>query len=144
MKTDNETIADFMDIKVAPYSHYAHGAVIAVVPEEGCIDWTKLTIYCPDSSWDWLMPVVEKIAELPNVYNIEIYPTVMTSIYSDETFEESGGIEATYKAVIEFIKWYQPTEAMKELIPPLIYIILILLYIFWNEICDWLTKIFKK
>lgn len=57
-------------------------------------------------NWSWLMPVVEKIAELDNVYKIEIYPTIVTTIYSDETFEYFGGIEAIYKSVVDFLKWY--------------------------------------
>jgi len=42
------------------------------------------------TSWDWLMPVVEKI------YSID----------ADVDFFKNISLEATYKAVIEFIKWY--------------------------------------
>lgn len=57
-------IARFMGISVAEYQHYALGAVIAVVPDDGCLDWPSLTIYSPDTSWDCLMSVVEKIKHI--------------------------------------------------------------------------------
>lgn len=75
------------------------------------------------TSWDWLMPVVEKIENLG-------YST-FTSVLSDhlgkgkhmfifkvkffdelgvdyhEAFSFNGKIEATYEAVIEFITWWK-------------------------------------
>jgi len=67
------------------------------------------------SSWDWLMTVVEKIEE--------IEPEVRVIIYEDEveiwqktapkwteivniSADGSGKLDNTYKAVVEFIKWY--------------------------------------
>lgn len=55
-------------------------------------------------SWDWLMPVVDKIENLH--YGFEIignYVKVLgTPIYSTRKTK----IQAVYNAVVEFIKWY--------------------------------------
>lgn len=66
-----------------------------------------------NKSWDWLMPVVEKIpAPDYRGYRIEIVvqgyvkiegypmPTIFTNVS-----QEGGLLPAVWKAVIEFIKW---------------------------------------
>jgi len=60
-------------------------------------------------SWDWLMPVVEKIETMD--YGFKICRKVV-EIYIDSTKEviikkkESCKIDSLYKAVIEFINFY--------------------------------------
>ena len=50
------------------------------------------------NSWDWLMPVVEKILIISNeLNNIEKF-----SVITDQV----PYINEVYKAVVEFIKWY--------------------------------------
>jgi hypothetical protein len=55
-------------------------------------------------SWDWLMPVVEKIDN--------IYSTTSLTHKQEVRFERilnlkiTDKIETVYKAVVEFIKWY--------------------------------------
>lgn len=70
------------------------------------------------TSWDWLMPVVEKIENLEyidrmgrfhfNAINFEEnYTCVVTD--KEEYFTQVEGetkIDATYLSVVEFIKWY--------------------------------------
>jgi hypothetical protein len=76
------------------------------------------------SSWDWLMPVIEKIDGLDEEYTTQFGYSVMANLgirskyvyctiqnwKGDEIAGTSGGvktlIEAVYKTVIEFIKWY--------------------------------------
>lgn len=71
-----------------------------------------------NTSWDWLMPVVEKIERLEHInregrYNVnsinfeENYTCIVTD-KGDSIIQAEGetNIKATYKAVVEFIKWY--------------------------------------
>lgn len=66
-----------------------------------------------DTDWNWLMEVVEKIESLSyQGYNIYVDISEKTLIQSFESnieiSEVFGGskIENTYKACVEFIKWY--------------------------------------
>ena len=76
------------------------------------------------SSWDWLMPVVEKMSKIKCTWtNVEphetdtYYPRTfgmlnaetkrpMVRINSNSLFEADTLIEATWLAVINFITWY--------------------------------------
>lgn len=102
--TDNELIAEFMDWRESENNGIS-----------------------PQTSWDWLMPVIEKIQEpeiskigisVRTAANVYIYYKACRIEYSGD--EESGDykgewgiqtkgktkIEAAYKAVVKFIKWY--------------------------------------
>ena len=60
-------------------------------------------------SWDWLMPVVDKIDKLvPNGRTFIEYTEDLWWVNLDKAWAESrvSKIDATYKAVVEFIKWY--------------------------------------
>jgi len=73
-----------------------------------------------NKSWDWLMPVVEKIESLdPNenvthTYTVEITgngTTISPSVWSGNRWmirvnSRDNRLSNTYKAVVEFIKWY--------------------------------------
>lgn len=124
----NKMIAEFMDVK----------------PSKGIMgdtrEWYKINLgYCEiispqddfmyHTSWDWLMPVVEKISEYkyPNYYTDEDHEKEMP--YADCAYPRTFGmrdsdgqymvrinantlhkgktlIEATWQAVIDFIQWY--------------------------------------
>ena len=67
------------------------------------------------SSYDWIMPVVEKIEQLlfPNdvFYNIHILGGCCVCIISSDMdelgqYSEPTKILTVFKAVVEFIKWY--------------------------------------
>jgi len=69
------------------------------------------------SSWDWLMPVVEKIQHLENKLPVridfQIYLLGAVELHIDykrvfgmSAFEPGTLINAVYEGVIEFIKWY--------------------------------------
>lgn len=65
------------------------------------------------SDWNWLMPVVEKIEHIENadfvVYiNVECCKITARETYPNLVIIETAKtkIEATYKAIVEFIKWY--------------------------------------
>lgn len=66
------------------------------------------------SSWDWLMPVVEKIEKINSNILFSLDTTGCTLSWDDgtekwkfiESIINSNKIESTYQVVIEFIKWY--------------------------------------
>lgn len=73
------------------------------------------------TSWDWLMPVVEKIEDCRIVddygfsVNIDNWQVIIKSLLSGKiiTSNLSGAkskIEATWQAVVEFIKWYNQNK----------------------------------
>jgi len=96
MKEENKLIAEFMGL-VNSYSDK---------------DYTKWMKY--NSSWDWLMPVVEQIEHLNYFVDINHW----TSIYKAEwetrdcivTVIDGTKFKNTYKAVVEFIKWYNENK----------------------------------
>ena len=71
--SDNEMIAEFMDLRSTGMSIY------------------KESEYKYHTSWDWLMPVVRKIEEQNELIGAHILSTDR---------------DATYKAVVKFIKQY--------------------------------------
>lgn len=63
------------------------------------------------SSWDWLMPVVEKIGAKGYRWELGMgtstnSPTHYCKIWSIGSIEGVSPLDAIYGAVIEFIKWY--------------------------------------
>lgn len=62
------------------------------------------------SSWDWLMPVVEKIQSLRNDKDIDeldrIHITALEVSFKNLPKNGYTKIEDMWQAVIEFIKWY--------------------------------------
>lgn len=118
MKTDNELIAEFMDECITGVVANTNERVrVYISPKtKGRVILTKY-----DTSWDWLMPVVEKINE--EGYSVDIYGHKFTNLGMLNTINgclieswNGKGIAAymgnktkigfTYAAVVEFIKWY--------------------------------------
>lgn len=97
----NKLIADFMGVKFDIHGEITgkHGVIV------------KGSRY--HSSWDWLMPVVEKIEQIlpdDSVVTIEYKDCYIPVLEDDDSFTIQGNgltkIEAVYNAVVEFIKWY--------------------------------------
>lgn len=70
------------------------------------------------TSWDWLMPVVEKVEEVSYRVTITTYSICIERVSKDGKaiikFPVSRGntykIQAVYEAVIEFINWYNQNK----------------------------------
>ncbi len=66
------------------------------------------------SSWDWLMPVVEKIENYNSGSTLVIIEDERCHLDTQNNFEiDSVGhtkIEATYNAVVQFIEWYNENK----------------------------------
>ena len=110
MKTDNELIHEFMGHDWTKENfQWRPGGIVSMTKEH-------LDFY--QTSWDWLMPVVEKIGEELG-YRVTIC-TTFTRIWRPEAKgfvpqvrsneidwrNLDGSLNATYQAVVEFIKWY--------------------------------------
>ncbi len=59
------------------------------------------------TSWDWLMPVVQKIESLGYVFTIQGGKAEYGEMISKtQSFIAEDKLSSTYKAVVEFIKQY--------------------------------------
>jgi hypothetical protein len=103
----------FIDGKVVKTYHHD------ILNADGKFEWGSY-----HTSWDWLMPVVEKIVEIditpaPNWrgYRVEIVPRgyvkiegfSMTHVFKN-VFIEGSLINAVWQAVVQFIQWYNKTK----------------------------------
>lgn len=121
MKEDNALIAEFMGLMVFQTENE-----MREFPIEKLTQWVLPEQCKYHESWEWLMPVVEFLHE-PIVLDgricrsgVEItiyYKACQLKFEPDEDFEDSEEfeihtqgetkIEAVYKAVVAFIKWYK-------------------------------------
>ena len=85
---DNKLIAEFMDLRSTGMSIY------------------KESEYKYHESWDWLMPVVNKIEDY-------LADNVGKVGYFDECLN-SNDLEVRYQAVVEFIKQYNTDQWKKD------------------------------
>ena len=97
-KTDNQLIAEFMELETEIFSgilHYYHR-------EYDSGSWYKLDELSYNDSWDWLMPVIEKIGTHTLSYTIEM----LAEYYYKDGDNQDGleGIEEFHKAVVFYIK----------------------------------------
>ncbi len=89
------------DVVAYPNGYYMHDSIDLPYDVE---DWQF------HSSWDWVMLIVEKVSELPEVYHWELSSETF-SIHANKTFEKMGnGIEKVWSVVVKFIKWYNEQE----------------------------------
>lgn len=104
-KTDNELIAEFMGGKQEyPFSEGWIGYVDGLPkPYRHSFELAKAEY---STSWNWLMPVVEKIEKTWS-YEIDIYQNIC-EINTVDLIRNEGEtkLDATYKSVVEWIKWY--------------------------------------
>ncbi len=67
-----------------------------------------------DTSWDWLMPVVEKISELGYEFQIDANETYFKECDGDYEIVASafnGSVLGnTFEAVLQFIEWYNENK----------------------------------
>ena len=106
----NRLIAEFMDLDVLYGDYVLHESA-----EKG-----KATKMKYHSSWDWLMPVVDKIESLTDgtktcLYWFEITPSFVL-LYSHPQLEKipdfeikvenNNKLEAVWNGVVRFIEWY--------------------------------------
>ena len=105
MKENNKLIAEFMGYEnVGTLSNpmYEYGE------RGGC---RSLEDLCYHESWNWLMPVVQKIESLGYVFTIQGGKAEYGEMISEtRCFIAEDKISSTYQAVVEFIKTYNNEE----------------------------------
>ena len=101
MENSNRLIAEFMGFKEHKGSYY--------LPLYNSGDWVPDVELDYHNSWDWLMPIVEKIESLRdengNAYRFTI--DMGNAQIEGTNIEIVGGsckLHTTYQAVVEFIK----------------------------------------
>jgi hypothetical protein len=112
---NNKLIAEFMGFE----NHLKNNGVTKVyidnkeyIQNWECFNKEKNVLITPiemkfHSDWNWLMEVVEKIESLKVIVEIRenvCYIETSSKNYYSEL--EDTKLQATYKAVVEFIKWY--------------------------------------
>ena len=104
-KTDNELIAEFMNLP----ANYEDGSGFVHTNFKGNEEWGFNNDELEYStSWDWLMPVVEKIYKVqPSAFRISLEDGPLSPLAELHVWDE---IEKWYKAVVEFIKWYNSQQ----------------------------------
>tara|TARA_R110000744_G_scaffold55877_1_gene118026 strand:- start:46 stop:312 length:267 start_codon:yes stop_codon:yes gene_type:complete len=86
---DNKLIAEFMGKEISPKTLSKNA-------------WIPY-----DISWDWLMPVINKIRSMDSTYEVE---EVGKYDWDNEISHYEFDLELTYESVIKFIKEYNNEE----------------------------------
>lgn len=121
IETGNKLIAEFMQFDVEGNIHWIVDEDKPISRTTGRTREIEVEGTVQDlqyhTSWDWLMPVVEKITTIEDgKFNVDISTVGMWTCYikRDDVFEKEisdfGGftpvILNVWKAVVKFIKWY--------------------------------------
>lgn len=64
------------------------------------------------SSWDWLIPVVEKIESMNYYFNISNSHVIVVNSENGYEYDDmyDSKIEAVWQAVVSFAKWYNKNK----------------------------------
>lgn len=132
MEKTEDLIAKFMggyiintEKYTMPHGSQSEGEVSHWFNPEGLpsgvdIQMVKIGVFNYSNSWDWLMPVIQKINGLGKEYQFTIFKTYISctvekggKFYKDFSFshaeyitEEQSAIQAAFNLVIRFIEWY--------------------------------------
>jgi hypothetical protein len=116
---NNKLIAEFMGLKI-------------ITDGISFFDTNYKALKRYDTDWNWLMEVVEKISRIPNrnenglyAYEVCVELSPITGItiedmyrrnfggeegYEKQVFYKDDFLTNTYKAVVEFIKWFNQNK----------------------------------
>jgi len=120
IQESNKLIAEFDGLKFVnddPES-YPNGYMFS--KDTGALTFEDLQY---NESWDWLMPVIEKIENLKNkegayAFSVRIGRDYCVIAYNDFTGYEiavksahNNKIQSVYECIVEFIKWHNNNHA---------------------------------
>jgi len=118
----NKLIMKFMELKPTEWGgmysiSHNHCTCRESTPEKALDGFASIAKY--HESWDWLMPIVEKIdSRTPYDPCVTIEYNWCSIKVPDGRFDieivGNSRIEATYKAVVEFIKWYNENNKTND------------------------------
>jgi len=106
---NNKLIAEFMGVHQGEHTHF----MVEPFALESYADVDDLKY---DISWDWLMPVVEKIEcthdNKGDCFNVmmEAFECTISGLGLTLCLNGHTKMDATYKAVVEFIKTYNDEQ----------------------------------
>jgi len=100
---DNKLIAEFMGAEEVKHEKFDGSRFL--LPYEGDKNWFLIALNDMeyDTSWDWLMPVIEKCLVGEAEQSDEISNTTIKNIYEGICNQD---ISHAYKSAVEFIKTY--------------------------------------
>lgn len=129
----NRILAEFMELKVITMTgstgkvskHYAalpEPLILIPVGRESLLHYHK--------SWDWLMPVIDKINAMGKEYSLAIFKTYVSltvekggKVFKDFSFAYSEyitvnqtGKEAAFRLLTRFITWHNESISPKNLV----------------------------
>ena len=111
MKDDNKLIAEFMGVKPTilgdEITYEMYGAIDCIedgLDEQHFFLEEELMFH---TSWDWLMPVVQKCYKIDNEEGFDSLVDAVSTL----------DLDGTYNAVIEFIEEYNESNKMDTLPP---------------------------
>ena len=105
---DNKLIAEFMGMTYGDPNDKS--VMIQMTPQGNEVVPIESMEY--HTSWDWLMPVVEKIESLGYVFTIQGGKAKYGEMISrTRCFIVEDKLSSTYKAVVEFINEYNKNES---------------------------------
>jgi hypothetical protein len=106
---NNKLIAEFMEIHEIMLDDYSNYEIDVIYPILGIKPnhHKGLIIHESDlqfhSSWDWLMPVVEKYYEVLDTIDVEHEDEFRIKLHEQLL---DVNLEGLYEVVVNFIKWY--------------------------------------
>ena len=101
---NNKLIAEFMGL---PTEVFKSGKLNYYFREFNSGSWYEEDELSYNVSWDWLMPVVQKIESLGYVFTIQGGKAEYGEMVSkSQCFIAEDKLSSTYKAVVEFINEY--------------------------------------
>jgi hypothetical protein len=107
----------------SPGGHYScDKRQISSITIDDICDKEDFTMMKYHVSWDWLMPVVEKIERLNSKFGNSVEITRTTCVikvkgksFHDCRFRTTGGkIEAVHNTIVKFIKWYNDNDKRED------------------------------
>jgi len=109
---NNKLIAEFMGMKPSKiFGKYSiskdHCTCNEDTPDKAMNGFASIAKY--NTSWDWLMPVVKKVREVHNVeLSVDQYTDTQSIINRISPYDYD--INQVYKAIVEFITWYNENK----------------------------------